>query len=377
MAQKVLIVYGSGGMGHVTAAKAIEEVFKTKYPHLILANVDIFSFAWGWFHRAVVDGYNYISAQWPQFWGFLYRIFNKSSRHGPLNFLGRLGIMRRFIDYIQEFQPDFIVTTHPLPARLIAASKKQHLIDIPSSLVVTDFGCHSFWVDPNINYYFTATAGVKMCLQNYAVPAEKIFVSGIPIEAKFSQTLDRLAVVKKTGLKSESATILIIGGQFSFDQLKTIIHGIQRQNSAVQFLVVAGRDKFLKADLDQSDLVHNPQVKVYGFVSHMHELMTAADIIFSKAGGLTVSECMAKGLPMVINKVIPGQEEDNVDFLVAQGAAVKADGVPGIIEVLTKLLADPKKLEAMKAACRRIGQPRAAENIADFVYQKLTGQKNG
>ena len=377
MAQKVLIVYGSGGMGHVTAAKAIEEVFKTKYPHLILANVDIFSFAWGWFHHAVVDGYNYISAQWPQFWGFLYRIFNKSSRHGPLNFLGRLGIMRRFIDYIQEFQPDFIVTTHPLPARLIAASKKQRLIDIPSSLVVTDFGCHSFWVDPNINYYFTATPGVKMCLQNYQVPAEKIIVTGIPIEAKFSQPVKRDVIRQKLGLTDEALTVFIVGGQFSFEQLKTIIEGVQAKNFQVQFLVVAGRDKFLQEALDKYNLAKTSRVKVYGFVDNMHEMMSAADIIFSKAGGLTVSECMAKGLPMVIYKVIPGQEEDNVDFLVAQGAAVKADGISGIIEALVKLLADPKRLAAMKEACRRIGQPQAAENIADFVYQKLTGQKNG
>jgi processive 1,2-diacylglycerol beta-glucosyltransferase len=103
----------------------------------------------------------------------------------------------------------------------------------------------------------------------------------------------------------------------------------------------------------------------------MHELMTVSDLIFSKAGGLTVSECMAKGLPMVINKVIPGQEEDNVNYLILKGAAIKENDFVGIVKALNGLLADFKKIENMKKAALKIGHPNSATALADFAMDKI------
>ena len=102
---------------------------------------------------------------------------------------------------------------------------------------------------------------------------------------------------------------------------------------------MAGRDNALKEGLDKANLSKRfSNVKIFGFIDYMHELMTISDIIFSKAGGLTVSECMAKGLPMVINKVIPGQEEDNVEYLVSHNAAIRANDASGIIAAIDELI---------------------------------------
>jgi len=373
MTKKVLIVYTSGGMGHVMAAKAAEQALRRKYPDVEVKNVNVIDFASRTYKFFFVEGYNYISAKLPGLWAWLYKGFNNKSVQDLPSLLSYWAIKNRFIPFVKEFDPDFIISAHPLPMVLISRSKDKKIIDVLSSMVCTDFGCHSFWVDPEVNYYFCATTGVKQCLEGYGAPSEKIVITGIPIEEKFAQMLDPNQINIKLGLKPDLFTILIVGGQFVFETLKTVISGVlDKHDGKVQFLVVAGRDKYLKEAIDNSDLNSRySNVKAYGFVDNMHELMTVSDIIFSKAGGLTVSECMAKGLPMVINKVIPGQEEDNVNYLVEKNAAIKVENTAGIIEALNNLIANPQKVAEMKIAAQSIGKPNSAESLADFVMEKI------
>ena len=166
--------------------------------------------------------------------------------------------------------------------------------------------------------------------------------------------------------------MLIVGGQFSFESLQNVISSVEAKHQGkVQFLVVAGRDKDLKEAIESSNLSEKSNTKVFGFVSNMEELMTVSDVIFSKAGGLTVSECMAKGLPMIINKVIPGQEEDNVSYLVGKGAAIRVKSFDEVGGVVSELLSDSTKLASMKQAAKSIGKPDSATDLADFVIKKI------
>ncbi|MBI5221444.1 MAG: glycosyltransferase [Candidatus Magasanikbacteria bacterium] len=370
--KKVLITYATGGMGHVSAAKAIAEVFAKRYPDVEVKNIDIIDFASTVYKKVFVDGYNYISAKKPEVWGFLYRWFNKPASQKLPSELSRLAIEKKFIPFIQDFKPDFIVATHPLPMMLVSASKRKDVINIKSSMVVTDFGCHSFWVDSEVNYYFVATQNVKKCMSGYNVSLDKIIVTGIPIQAKFSQSLDRKVIAKKIGINEELFTMLMVGGQFDFLSLKKIVAGVKAESNDVQFLLVAGRDQDLKKALDNSNLGQDQKIKIFGFVDNMEELMTVCDVIFSKAGGLTVSECLAKGLPMIINKVIPGQEEDNADFLVAKKAAIKATSLEEIINSVGKLIEDRGLLAEMKKSAQAIGRPDSTTELVDFVYQQLS-----
>ncbi|MBN1779441.1 MAG: glycosyltransferase [Candidatus Buchananbacteria bacterium] len=371
MTKKVLIVYATGGMGHVSAAKAIEQAFKNNHAEVRTLNVDVIDYSTEVYRKFFVDGYNYISSKKPKVWGKLYHWFNKKSAQTIPTMLSKIAIESRFIPFVKEFNPDFIVSTHPLPMVLVSASKRKEVIDIMSSMVVTDFGCHSFWVDDQVNYYFVATDEVKTGLVNYGVPAEKVVVTGIPIQTKFSAPVDKKSLIKSLGLKDDLFTFLIVGGQFSLGDLQTVITDIKAKTDKIQFIVVAGRDQYLKEELDKSNLKDLSEVKILGFIDNMHEIMSVSDLIFTKAGGLTVSECLAKGLPMVINKVIPGQEEDNVNYLVNQGAAVKVNNNTEIAQAVIELVVQPAKLNEMKKACQKVGKPDSALNLADFIYKKI------
>lgn len=369
MKKKVLIVYATGGMGHVTAAKAAEEAFKKYHPDIEVASIDIIDFASGLYKTIFVKGYNFVSAKYPGIWGWLYRVFNKKKNQGLASWLSIKAISKKFIPFIQELNPDFIVSTHPLPAMLISRSKDDGLKNILSSIVVTDFGCHSFWVDENTNYYFVATDAVKLCLQNYKVNADQIVVTGIPIQGKFSESITRAQIAKSLEISDKKFTVLIVGGQLDIESLIEILTKVSDKNEEIQFLVVAGRDKTLKEAIDKSDIGQKENVKTFGFVDNMHEMMSAADIIFSKAGGLTTSECMAKELPMIINQVIPGQEEDNLSYLTKKGAAIHSTTNDAIAKAINNLATNQDKLKKMKSSCKEIGKPKSAKSLADFVVK--------
>lgn len=371
MAKRVLIVYATGGMGHVTAARAIQQAFERQYPDVEVHNVDIIDYASSVYKKVFVNGYNFVSARQPALWGWLYRKFNQRSRQKLPTALSQLAIEGKFIPFVQQLAPDFVISTHPLPMRLISHSKRTDVIDISSSMVVTDFGCHSFWVDDDVNYYFVATNDVARCLQTYTVKPAQLRVTGIPIELRFSEAVNVAAVRRRLGLQSGQPTVLIVGGQFTYAALERMIRGVRERVHQCQFIIVAGRDAVLNQALASSPLKSEPGIVTFGFTDTMHELMSVADLIFSKAGGLTVSECMAKGLPMIIQNVIPGQEDDNVQFLVGKGAALHPTTPAAIIETVSEVLNNPDRLQAMKKAALAIGKPSAAKDLADFVYQLI------
>jgi len=105
------------------------------------------------------------------------------------------------------------------------------------------------------------------------------------------------------------------------------------------------------------------RTKVLGFTTEIDELMTVADLVVSKPGGLTTSETLARGAVMVIVNPIPGQESRNSDFLLESGAAIKVNNVATLGHKITALLADPKRLEMLRANVKRVARPRAAFDV--------------
>ena len=372
MSKKVLIIYAGAGQGHYSCAKSIKRVFEDKYPEIETGLFDVLNHPFKIYQKAFAGGYEYLAGHIPFFWRLLYRFFNNSRRQKFAQLVFKLFFEKPLAALIGDFKPDFIIATHFLPARLISFSQRDDLIRIPSGAVLTDYGCHSFWLDPEINYYFVATPELKKCLMGYGVKDEQIMVFGIPIEKKFSPPNNQAEIVQKLGLKAGLFTFLIVGGQFKLSAVKALIDDLEKnQAGKIQYLIVAGRDGEFEKAAEQSNLKQMANVKTFGFIPNLEELMAASDIIFSKAGGLTVSECLATGLPLIINKVIPGQEEDNVEFLTGHGAAVKVNNIKEISQLIDELLARPEKLAAMKNAALILGKPKAAEELVEFVRGKI------
>ena len=142
--KRVLIVYATGGMGHVTAARAVAQAFAEQFPDVAVETCDILDFASRWYRLIFVHGYNYISAKLPKFWGWLYHHYNDQSHQALGVKISQWAVERRVIAHIKSTRPDFIIATHPLPMIIVSQSKSRDVIEILSSIVVTDYGCPQF-----------------------------------------------------------------------------------------------------------------------------------------------------------------------------------------------------------------------------------------
>jgi processive 1,2-diacylglycerol beta-glucosyltransferase len=366
--KKVLILYAPFGAGHKTAAKAIEEAFKEKYPDVEAKNVDVLDFGFKIFRYSAPFIFDYINAKIPFLYKWIYNFYNHSSRYKFLNHASNLLIKKEeFISFIKKFSPDFILSTNPLPMQLVSKTKQKDITDILSANVCTDFGFHSFWHNLDVNYYFVANEEIKKTLISHNVAPESIKVTGIPIGLKFGKKADREKVLRDLNFSASRPVLLIVGVKITYKNLLKVIKGVKEKNNFVQFIVVAGRDKNLQKKLEKSEINNDPQIKVFGFVNNLDEYMGSADLVFTKPGGLTASECLANGLPMIINDIMPGQEQDNVNYLVSHGSGIEAESIEEVIENIINLFNQSDKLKIMEENCLKIAKPNAAAELADFV----------
>ncbi len=369
--KKILILYAPLGAGHGKAAKAIEEAFLQNYPDFIIKNADVLDFAFGLFGAGIPAAFDYITSYAPFLYKWIYKSFNHQKRYHYLNHGSGVFIKKpNLIEFIKDFNPDFILSTNPLPMQAVSLTKHQKIIDILSANVCTDYGFHSLWYNRDVNYYFVANEDVKESLISHGVSSEKIITSGIPISSKFNRLADRQKILARLGFKENTPTLLIVGGKIKHRSLFEIVQKIGK-TFPVQFIIVAGRDKALKKELEKSELNKNPRVRIFGFVNNIEDYMSVADLVLTKAGGLTVAECMQKNLPMVINDFIPGQEEDNVKYLVEKGAGLEAKNIKEATKIITDLFLNPEKILEMKENCKKAARPNAAKEIVDFVALKL------
>lgn len=370
--KKILILHGQPGMGHLITAKALMEVFSRKYPEIEIKSADGFDFCFKVFRHGYPFLYNHIVLRAPM----LFKVFYNSHKSKLVyKFLEKLTEFfinkKKFVSFVKDFSPNFIIATNPLPLQMVSIIEEKRIIDIKSANVCTDYGFHPVWYSPDINHYFVATEEIRKSLLDHKVNLDKIKITGIPVRPIFNQPLDRQEILENLNFDSSQPVLLIVGGQLKYKELLKVVSGIKAKNNLAQFIVIAGRDKNLQKKLKNSQLKKISTVRIFGLVNDIERFMTASDVILSKAGGSTTAECLVKGLPMIVYKTIPGQEEDNVNYLTNNKAGIKVKSIREIIEAVVDLFLQPDKLAKMKDNCRKIQKPNASEEIVDFVVSQI------
>ncbi|MFN7140091.1 MAG: MGDG synthase family glycosyltransferase, partial [Limisphaerales bacterium] len=270
-----------------------------------------------------------------------------------------------FVKYLKQFRPDIVLCPHYLPLEIIGHRDEKGLGPKPFTVsIITDFEAHAFWLEPTVDFYCVAAEETRGSLVSRGVDPGQIAVTGIPISARFSQTLDLLEIRRTYGLRDDMPTLLVLAGGFGMAPVAEILEQLDKAEGHFHTLVVAGRNEDLRQELCLKERKHPTQV--IGFSSNMHELMAVADLIVSKPGGLTSSEALAMGKPMLIINPIPGQEAANSDFLLEHGAATKVNRMEDIPFRLKQLLGR-EKLAEMAQAARQLGRPHAALEVCRAV----------
>jgi processive 1,2-diacylglycerol beta-glucosyltransferase len=274
-----------------------------------------------------------------------------------------------FVKFLDRYRPDVAICTHFLPSEIISWLKRQEKVRIMNAVVVTDLDVHAMWLCNRAEHYFVALEETRVHLAAIGVSEDKVTVSGIPIDPVFAEPKEARPMRRKHGLAEEAFTILVSAGGFGVGPVEHIIQALSGLTHSAQVVVVCGRNDELRMRLAR--LVRKrPEssrvsFKLLGFTTEMDELMAAADLFVGKPGGLTTSECLARGLPMVVINPIPGQEERNSDHLLEEGIALRCNNLPALAYKIDHLIDEPGKLLLMRGNALALGKPQAAFTIIE------------
>ncbi|RJG16648.1 MGDG synthase family glycosyltransferase [Massilia cavernae] len=278
----------------------------------------------------------------------------------------------RFRREIAHSSPDLIVCTHFLPADLLSHLITVGAVRCPVWVQVTDFDLHRMWVHQHMAGYFAPNEEVAFRLRQHGVPPDRIHVTGIPIMPAFSDHIDKAGCARELGLSPNRKTILLMGGGAGFGTVTQIAEHLLRAPGDFQIIAMAGRDDAVLASLRELAARHPGRLSPQGYTDTIERLMTCSDLVVTKPGGLTTSESLAIGLPMVVIAPIPGQEEQNANFLLERGAALKAFDLLTLEYRIGHLLAHPSKLEDMRVKAQALGNPAAASRVLATILRKTT-----
>jgi processive 1,2-diacylglycerol beta-glucosyltransferase len=369
MKKRVLIISTSAGTGHVRAGEALAKAFASDERVEKVIHEDALKYTNKLFRDFYSTLYTTLVKSAPQLLGWMYR----SSDEPWKNEAVRLQFDRLntgpLVKFIQEFQPDIIVCTHFMPAGIIAHLIEKKELDAHLSIVVTDMDCHAMWLSRIFHRYFVAGDEAKAHLEALGLPGERITVSGIPIDPVFGQPLERSALQAQYGLASGKLTLLLSAGALGVSPTESVVSRLKELRHDVQTIVVCGRSEEVKQRVTALVGEGNPRFHILGYSDRMHELMQVSDLFIGKPGGLTTSEALACGLPMVIFSPIPGQEERNSDHLLEDGVAIKCNELTTIPFKIDRLLDNPERLAAMRRAARALGRADAAAVVVKTLLE--------
>ena len=363
----LLILTITAGHGHNQTAKSISD-YATSHGHNALV-LDALEYINPILKDTLNKAYLLSTSLSPKAYGKIYQLAeNKEVSDfalSPQNITSSL-LSKKIIKFIKNFNPDAIICTHVFTAKFVSDIKEEG-ISAPTFGIVTDYTLHPFWNETNIDYYVIPNEFLNYQTVIKGIPQEKILPFGIPITSKFGKKIDKKLAKELVGIE-DKPTILMMSGSMGYGNLYKQLEAICNLPYDFQIVTVCGNNKSLKNKIDKSTF---PK-KVYniGFTDKVDLYMDACEIIITKPGGLTVSEALAKRIPMILTNPIPGHEYRNREFLVNMGAAMATSKTYPIDEIVAQILTDIKKLDVMIKGIDLIRKPDAAKTLIEFIENK-------
>ncbi|AMM24269.1 MGDG synthase family glycosyltransferase [Variovorax sp. PAMC 28711] len=374
---QLLILSVSAGNGHVRAAQALAATAESMVPPVHATHIDAMAHVAGGFRKVYTDWYLQLVNRAPEVWSYLHQRADITP-HSATSQRLRRGIERvsagALLREIHRAKPDAIVCTHFLPAELLMREQTRGRIDCPVWLQVTDYDLHNMWIVPGMAGYLAATEEVAFRMRARGLPSDRIHVTGIPVMPAFARpdapALARDANVMRIGLDPARKVVLMAAGGAGVGDLPSMVArvlAIRGAGSDFQVVAVAGRNAAALQALEALAQKWPGRLVALGFTNEMEKLMAAADLVVTKPGGLTISECLALGKPMLLVSPIPGQEEHNAGFLLEESAAWLAYDAIGLEYKIARLMAAPEQLARMAHKSHGLGKPDAARAVLNCV----------
>jgi processive 1,2-diacylglycerol beta-glucosyltransferase len=322
MAKKILILSVSAGAGHTQAANAMEQTIKLNHPEVVVEHLDLMEIVPKPFKKFYVDGYLKLIDNYPQLWRSL---FEKTDVPDD-NFFSQFRILfenlntKKLKKHVQNFEPDEIICTHFLAAQALKSLKEKQSIKFNLSVIVTDYDVHQLWVYPFVDTYFVAGHLAYLRLIEKGVEQDKIYITGIPVRPSFYNIFNNEEIAQQFGLDSKKNTVLIMAGGAGIGNLEELTQLVLDSSSQTQVLTLCGKNQ---KTFDKINKLREkfPHCHPIGFTNEVAKLMHFSQLVITKPGGLSTTECVTLKKPMLLISPIPGQEEINANYFMSKGIA--------------------------------------------------------
>ncbi|MBI4671887.1 MAG: hypothetical protein HY741_09510 [Chloroflexi bacterium] len=370
---RILILHASIGGGHASAADALQKAFALRGVSDVVVK-DVFEFGGKVLQRAVVGGYTVTSEKAPRLWKMFYESGDVSDPRwakikNRLRGQAQRPLFVLTLDkFVKEYTPDIIIGTHFMPIEILLPLKRKGELTAPVYEVITDFMVSSDWIQNGVDAYFVASEFTREAMLARAVEPALIHVTGIPVKPELAIEKTRQEARARVGLMT-GKLITVMGGGIQSNRLRRIVAELLNTNLRGTLIVVAGRNPELLDELNELQNGATLRLLKLGFIDYVDDLIAASDVVITKAGGLTVSEILARGTPMIIIDPIPGQEEWNADYVAGAGAGIQLRMAEVAPAATVALCNEPARLRAMRSHAKRVGKPNAALEIVEHVLK--------
>ena len=364
----VLLLSAPIGSGHRLAAEALKQVLSNN-PEVEVVHGNVFDFFPHFLGSTFLRCYLWILGCCPWLYELAYKWGN--SQGGSLWLRGLINRSLAWLGggYLRRVQPDAVIATHATPAGIMCYYKQKHP-EVFLGAVVTDFTVHKWWLCEGVDAYFVADARLK---KRITVPAQ-VEAFGIPVRQELKGN-DYAACRAQYGWDKEEKVCLVMGGGEGLLPMEEMLAALTAAHiDKLRLVAITGHNEKLAHKLQQRFVGHttksgseaNP-VEVYGFRQDVPQMLAGADMIITKAGGLTCAEVLASGLELLLYKPLPGQEQGNANFLQAHYGASVCQSLAALVAAVERVANAERPVEPQKPQ----GNPLAAEQICTFVLQKL------
>jgi len=363
--KRVLIVYSRVGGGHLSAARALAAELESSGQatvKLVDAYVECGRFPTTLFPAA----YARLARSHPRLWSLVY---HRSTLLAPQPVLS-LFLKSGFAREIGEVGPDLVVSVLPVVNGVLAEAA--NYTGARLEVVLTDWhSVHRFWVARGVSHYTAPTDSARLDCIGFGAPPESVDVVGIPVRHEFIAAVDRRLVrarLGNLGLDPTKFTILAMVGAEGSPHALANIAQLAMLSLEAQMLVVCGHNSELRGQVEQ--LPSRLPVRAVGFVDNVAQLMHAADLLVTKAGGVTLAEAFCCGVPVVVHDVLAGQEAGNLEYVLRHEAVLDAPDAPALGRLVEELVKDPRRRAALAERGAQLARPLATQQIVRALLER-------
>lgn len=351
---KVLILSGRFGFGHEMAANAVREEFHRQEPGAEIMQKDLPTYFAPHISKMIYKVFGLVAERYHGIYNMVYKISGKMNSgnrpSGPI-------IYRKFRKMVEKFEPDVLVCTHPFCEKAAATYKAKSGSKILLVTCITDISMHKEWFAKQTDLYLAPTVEVKKNLIGFGALPENVLVTGVPVRQQF------LGSYKD---KTTERHVLVMGGGLGImPKLEKLLCALHEMPGVKATVITGKNQKIYETWQGRFD-----DIEVLGYVDNIGKYMRRADLIVTKAGGITLFECLHSRVPMFI--IRPFLEQETVNARYAQGkgfAHVVWDEKEDFTAELRKILEDAARLEEMKRRMVTARQEMTDTKLSEAVHE--------